>query len=363
MADALAAGGFAGLALNPGPSLRYLTGLHFHLMERLIVAVLQTEGEVIFVLPELEAARLDGLPLPHKAFSYGENPAGWPAVFHAALAHSNLAGRKIGLEPRRLRVLELRFLESALPGAVFESAESLVASLRQVKRPEEVAGMRRASEIAEQALRAVLPAICLGITERQLAGALTAELLRAGSDPELPFAPLVAFGANSANPHAFTTDRPLGPDEMVLIDWGAGAAGYFSDITRMFRVGHPHADLLRIAEIVAEANRAARAAVAPGVTAGAVDQAAREVISGAGYGGQFIHRTGHGLGMEAHEEPNIFAESDMVLEPGMAFTIEPGIYLPGIGGARIEDDVVVTASGVDSLTSLPRSVTEIRLAG
>lgn len=260
-------------------------------------------------------------------------------------------------------MLELRYLENAIHGAEFVSAADIVAGLRAIKVKSELAAMRRAVAIAERAVRSALAAVRLRMTERELAGELTAHLLREGSDPELPFAPLVAFGSRSASPHAFPTDRKLVRDELVLIDWGAGSDGYYSDITRMFKVGNPNPELLRIADIVAEANQAARSVVAPGVTAGAVDRAAREVITAAGFGERFIHRTGHGLGMEAHEEPGIYQESGVVLQPGMTFTIEPGIYVPGLGGARVEDDVVVTETGLQTLTTLPRKVTAIEVSG
>jgi Xaa-Pro dipeptidase len=166
----------------------------------------------------------------------------------------------------------------------------------------------------------------------------------------------VAFGENSANPHAVPTDRVLKSGDLILIDWGASFDGYLSDITRTFTFGEVDEELLRIGEIVRQANHAGRHAGAAGVPAGTVDRAARAVIEAAGYGPAFFHRTGHGLGMEPHEAPYIYAENDQILSPGMTFTVEPGIYLPGKGGVRIEDDVVVTADGLQSLTDLPREV-------
>lgn len=194
------------------------------------------------------------------------------------------------------------------------------------------------------------------MTEKATANELIVQLLRAGSDPHLPFSPIVAFGENSANPHAVPTDRILQAGDLVLIDWGAGFEGYFSDITRTFTFGEVDSELMRVGDIVLEANQAARKAGTPGLDAGVIDRAARSVIEGAGYGEAFIHRTGHGLGMEAHEAPYIFAGNDLILAPGMTFTIEPGIYLTGKGGVRIEDDVVMTEKGLASLTDMPREV-------
>jgi Xaa-Pro dipeptidase len=143
------------------------------------------------------------------------------------------------------------------------------------------------------------------------------------------------------------------------VDWGATYQGYYSDITRTFTFGDVDAELLQIGEIVLKANQAGREAGRPGVDAGAVDRAARAVITGAGYGAAFFHRTGHGLGMEAHEPPYIYGENELILAPGMTFTVEPGIYLPGKGGVRIEDDVAVTETGLVSLTDLPREVSPL----
>ena len=220
----------------------------------------------------------------------------------------------------------------------------------------EVALMRTATGIAQRALLATLPAVRPGVSERAIAAELVQHLLREGSEGELPFQPIVAFGPNSANPHAVPSDYALRPGDLVLFDWGASYQGYFSDLTRMFVVGEAEETLADIAAVTQRANAAARDLAAPGVTAGEVDRAARKVIEDAGYGAYFIHRTGHGLGLEVHEEPYIRADNDRVLAPGMTFTIEPGIYLPGRGGVRIEDDMVITADGAESLSDLPRAL-------
>ena len=180
--------------------------------------------------------------------------------------------------------------------------------------------------------------------------------MRAGSDAEMPFTPIISTGPNSANPHAFPSERKLAQGDLLVIDWGAAYAGYFSDITRTFAIGPVEAEFSRIAAVVEQANAAGRAAARPGATGGDVDRAARAVIEAAGYGRYFTHRTGHGLGMESHEEPYMRAGNPMLLKPGMTFTVEPGIYLPGRGGVRIEDDMVITESGAESLTELPRSL-------
>jgi len=352
---AIQTAGLEALALNPGPSLVYLTGMHFHLMERPVVAIFRPHTPLIVILPELETAKTRGLPYPVQVFPYGEDPASWRSVFQQALLAAGLKDQaKIGLEPRRLRVLELRFLEQAAPGTSFISAEESLAALRMYKDDSEIKAMRQAVAIAEKALEAALQVAKIGMSERELAAELTMQLLRHGSQPELPFSPIVASGPNSANPHAAPSDRQLTPGDLLVIDWGATHDGYVSDITRTFAIGEPTPEMEKITAIVAEANAAGRAAARPGVPAGEIDKAARQVIIKAGYGQYFTHRTGHGLGMEGHEAPYIYSENQMELSPGMTFTVEPGIYLPGQNGVRIEDDVVITSDGAESLTTLPR---------
>jgi Xaa-Pro dipeptidase len=198
------------------------------------------------------------------------------------------------------------------------------------------------------------------MTERELASELVLQLLRQGSDPDLPFFPIVASGPNSANPHAHPTDRRIQEGDLLIVDWGASSGGYFSDITRTFAIGAVAPEFARIAEVVLEANAAARMAAKPESSAAEVDHTARSVITDAGYGEYFIHRTGHGLGLESHEHPYIRSDNPQLLKPGMTFTIEPGIYLTGTAGVRIEDDVVVTPDGSKSLVNLPREL--IRLS-
>jgi Xaa-Pro dipeptidase len=219
--------------------------------------------------------------------------------------------------------------------------------------------MQEAARIAECALSATLSAIKPGVTEKEIASKLVGRLLQYGSDPELPFFPIVSFGPNSANPHATPSNRVLKLGDLVLIDWGANTEHYFSDITRTFAMGDVNPELEQIADFVRKANAAGRSAVKAGISTSAVDLAARKVIDDAGYGEYFIHRTGHGLGRETHEEPYISQYDDTILKPGMVFTIEPGIYLPNRGGVRIEDDVVVTEDGCISLTHHPRELTQL----
>jgi len=194
------------------------------------------------------------------------------------------------------------------------------------------------------------------MTEKELSNELVMQLLTHGSEPEMPFSPIVSGGPNSANPHASPGERKLQRGDLLVVDWGAAFEGYISDLTRTFAVGDVDDECVKIHKIVQEANAAGRAAAGPGVPCANVDQAARGVIEKSGYGNYFTHRTGHGIGMEGHEEPYMRGDNMQILEAGMTFTVEPGIYLPNRNGVRIEDNVVVTESGAESLSDMPRGM-------
>jgi len=350
---------FQGIVLNPGPTLTYLTGLHFHLMERPTVLIIKAGETPVLVLPELESSKLGGAFFDIKPFTFGDNPAQWPDAFERALASLDMRSGTVAVEPTRLRYLELDYLMQAAPALQFKNGDSLLSNLRMIKDSSEVGDIRQAIRIAEQAFLETIKVVRPGMTEREVAAELTLQLIRHGSDSEFPFAPIIASGPNSANPHAVPTDRRLQPGDLVVVDWGAASNGYISDLTRTLAIGEVDDELRKIASIVASANAAGRQAGVPGLPAGAVDAATRKVIDQAGYGSYFIHRTGHGIGMEGHEPPYIFGENTLELMPGMTFTIEPGIYLPDRGGVRIEDNVLVTAEGLETLSTLPRELYDI----
>jgi len=346
--------------LNPGSTLTYLTGVQFHLMERPVVLLVAPGKDPALILPELEALKADLIPYKVQAFAYGETPSEWEKVFRMAVQSLGLDGKRIGVEPRQLRLLEFGYVKSAAPQADFPDASEALSQLRLRKDKAEVDAMRRAVKIAQGALEAVIPLMKIGMTERELAGELVIQLFKHGSDPELPFSPIVSSGPNSANPHASPSDRKLQAGDLLVVDWGAAYGGYISDLTRTFAVGKVEAELQKIHKIVQEANAAGRAAGKPGVPCAAVDIAAREVIEKSGYGKFFNHRTGHGIGMEAHEDPYMRGDNMQLLEVGMAYTVEPGIYLPERNGVRVEDNLVVTESGAECLSDMPR---EIRVVG
>jgi len=356
MAAQLEAVGLYAAVFNPGPTLTYLTGMNFHLMERPVIFFLTAQTKAAIVLPVLEMAKTTRLTYDLKTYPFTDDPETWGEVYKLVAKDLDLAGKKVAVEGRRLRVLELRLLERAASSAEFIQADDILSPLRLYKDQTEITAMKHAVEIAEKALQTTLPFIQTGKSERAIAGELTLQLLKHGSDAEFPFSPIVSSGPNSANPHATPSDRLLQTGDLLVIDWGAAYNGYISDITRTFAIGAVDQEFHQIAAIVLQANIAGRNASEPGNLAQDVDRAAREIITSAGYGEFFIHRTGHGIGMEGHEDPYIREGNQLPLAPGMTFTVEPGIYLPGRGGVRIEDNVVITSKGSDCLTSLPREL-------
>lgn len=353
---ALDQAGVDAVLLNAGPTLFYLTGQHFHLSERPVVLLIAQAKVPVIILPELEMLKVSLFPYPVSPFPYAETPTEWSAVFRKAILSLGLDGKKVGIEPRQLRVLEYQYVRDGAPEADFPDVSDALSSLRLRKDKSEVDAIRRAVEVAQTSLLATLPFIKIGKSEREVASELTVQLLKHGSEPELPFSPIVSSGPNSANPHASPTDRKLQYGDLLVMDWGATVDGYISDLTRTFEVGDVEPELKKIGEIVLMANETGRSAGRPGIPCANVDRAARSVIEKAGYGRYFTHRTGHGIGVEAHEPPYIREDNLQMLYPGMAYTVEPGIYLPERGGVRIEDNVVVTKDGVEVLSDLPREL-------
>ena len=345
------------LIVIPGPSMYYLTGLSFHLMERPVLGIFPKSGTPVFFLPELELVKLEASPLQLTPVTYDENPASQEQALQKALSKVGLnSDSTLAVEPLRFRFFELELIRRSAPGIEVRSAKGLTSQLRLIKDQAELAAMQRAVDIAEAALTDALPLVKPGMTEQELQAELVVQLLRHGSEPDLPFHPIVASGPNSALPHADASERTLGAGDFLLIDWGASHQGYCSDLTRTFALGEASDEMRSIHQAVFEANQAGRNAIAPGVQAGELDRQARQVIETAGYGPRFTHRLGHGLGLEPHEPPYLYGENEAELQPGMTFTVEPGVYVHGFGGVRIEDDVVVTESGGESLSQISRAL-------
>jgi Xaa-Pro dipeptidase len=346
--------GYDAVAAVPGTNLRYLTGLQYHAGERLTVAVFNVDGQSGFVLPEMEAARTKAeSPIPFSLYAW--NDAQSPqAAMDRMISDLGLKGRTVAVEHGAMRVFELLALQRAGVGQT-PDATPLFFELRVVKDEFELAIMKRAVEMIERSLDALLGKIRPGLTERQVASMWLAEVLAQGAEgPAFDF--IVASGPNAASPHHGTGDRQLQTGDLVILDGGARHAGYNSDITRTIAIGNPSDAARRVYDVVLAANTAAREAARPGMGGRDLDAVARKVIEDAGFGPQFMHRTGHGLGMDVHETPNIASSNPELLPIGSVFTIEPGVYLAGQTGVRIEDDVVLTQTGGVSLTNFRREL-------
>jgi Xaa-Pro dipeptidase len=342
------------LAVVPGANMRYLTGLEIHSSERIAVAFFPANGTPAMVLPALETPRAQAqapFPITFYPWDDADGPTG---ALGRCVADLGLAGKQIGVEYTAMRVLELRAIEAAAPGAQAVDATPMIAELRMVKDDQELAAMRRAVAVVEAALGAAVAQIRAGMTERELATIWEHEMRARGGEPS--FSTSIASGPNAANPHHSNGDRAFEPGDFIIMDGGVWNDGYASDITRTIALGQPSEQARTIYELVQAANAAGRRYARPEATGEEIDHAARKVIADGGYGQYFIHRTGHGLGLEVHEPPYIVAGSLEPLAPGTTFSIEPGVYVEGVCGVRIEDDVVITAEGAESLTSFERNL-------
>lgn len=351
----ITARGLDGVVFMPGPNQVYISGMHTHVSERPILLFLPANDAPAVIIPGLEAMKAQDAGVPESRIFAWSDEEWFAGAFARAAEVLGLADAHWGVEALYMRVLELEALQKAAPGLRTSHAEPAIMALRAVKDADELATMERAVAIAERAIERLLPLIKIGQTEKQVANMLTNLLYEEGADT-MAFSPIVSTGPNGASPHAVPTDRALADGDFLVVDWGAYVDGYPSDITRTFAVGRVDPEMARIYDVVRLANQQGKLAAKPGATGEAVDRAAREVIEDAGYGKYFIHRTGHGLGLEVHESPSMVAGNREPLAAGNVFTVEPGIYLPGRGGVRIEDDVVVTADGHRSLTSFTREL-------
>lgn len=352
--------GIDAIAIVPGANMVYFAGLEFHLSERPTIGLITPDGDGVrfnIIVPFLESPKLDARPdLRGERFAWTDTDW-YEGTFARALDILGLRGKTIGVDGMTMRVSEWLAFLAIDPALQIRPVEKDLVRIRAIKSPVEVAAMREAIQISERALARLMSEIEPGVSETAIAARLSILCAEEGAHGDA-FAPLVQSGENSANPHGFATARVVREGEFLLIDYGARYDGYPADITRTFCLGTPTDEMRRLYDAVLRGNEAARAIARPGVKMGDVDKAARDVIEAAGYGEYFTHRTGHGLGLEGHEpSPQIAPGVEDVLEPGMMFTIEPGVYVPGVGGVRIEDNVLVTADGLDVLTSYPRQLT------
>jgi Xaa-Pro aminopeptidase len=335
--------GIDALLVSAGSDLPYLAGYRAFPLERITALVVPANGEAALFVPQLEAPRVETTVAVHP-WRETDDP------FDAIAARLSEAVT-IAVGDQMWASFLLAF-QRRLPDAAFVDAETLMAEHRVIKDPDEIAALRDAAHGVDLVADQLGEIRFSGRTEREISRHVADLTLAAGHD-SVSFA-IVASGPNGASPHHEPSDRVIRHGDAIVVDFGGRVRGYGSDTTRMYCVGDPPAGFVEAFAVLTEAHQSAVDAVRPGVTAETVDAAARGVIADAGYGELFIHRTGHGIGLDAHEQPYVVQGNEQIIEAGMAFSIEPGIYFPGRWGMRIEDIVVAVPGGVDRLNCSSR---------
>lgn len=352
--ERLRAAGADACVLFPGRNLQYLTGFEEAPGERHLLLVLPAEGEPAMLLPALydqqvrEATDLDD----YRAYADDEDPV---PLLRDIAEDRGLSGERL-LVDDTLHARFLLDLRQAFDGLEVGLASEVLAPMRCRKDGSELEALRRSAAAADAAMAAVrdLGEELVGRAERATAREVRDQLADAGGEG-VAFDVIAGSGPNGAKPHHTHGDRVLQRGDPVVLDFGTRVDGYVSDTTRtVVPAGDPPEGFEAVHDLVHEAQQAGVDAVEPGATTGDVDAAARGVIEAAGYGERFVHRTGHGVGLDVHEEPYVVSGGDTVLEEGMVFSVEPGVYLPGEFGVRIEDLVVVTADGCERLNTTDR---------
>ncbi|QHT62723.1 aminopeptidase P family protein [Paenibacillus lycopersici] len=334
----------------------YLTGFASNPHERFLGLLLPRGDEAILLVPalDLEAAQAAAGASVAKIHTHSDTDDAY-AVLRSLMP----AGvRVLGIEKEQLSVRRFEALSEAVGAESYVDIGLPLRDMRVVKSPEEAELMRNAVRIVEDVLRAGIALVKPGVTEIELVAELEYRMRKLGAQGP-SFDTLVLAGANSALPHGMPGRTAVREGELLLFDLGVFAGGYASDITRTFAVGDVTDEMKRMYAAVLDGNLRAIEAVRPGAALASLDRAARDSITAAGYGPQFNHRLGHGLGLDIHEYPSVHGNNAELLREGMTFTIEPGVYVPGVGGVRIEDDVLVTANGVEVLTRFPKELTVI----
>jgi Xaa-Pro aminopeptidase len=346
--ERMAATGTDVLLLSVGADLPYLTGYEAMPLERLTMLVLPRDGAAVLVVPELEAPRVDARP---DAFELRP----WSETEDPVAIVAGLTGRasRIAVGDQTWARFVLR-LQAELPDARWHTASDVTGPLRVVKDAAEIEALRRAAHAVDAVGAEMRARTFAGRTELDVHRELADRILEHGHQ-RVNFA-IVGSGPNGASPHHEASSRMIADGDVVVCDFGGTMDGYCSDITRMYVVGEPSAEVRDVYDLLVDAQEQAVRAATVGATCEEVDATARRVIAAGGYGDRFIHRTGHGIGLEAHEDPYLVSGNRAPLAPGHAFSIEPGIYFPGRFGMRLEDIVVAAPDGPDRLNEAPRDL-------
>ena len=347
LAEALSEAGVDAFIAQDPVTMAYLHGFAEHGAERFMALAVSAVGDVRLIAPALAEtqARRAGIQ-DVRPWKDGEDPI---PLFEALAADWGLKTGIVAVDPN-LPSRQLLKMKNALPAALFRDGEEIIGSVMSVKQEDELDKMRRAAKIADDAYDAILPRLKAGLTEREVERMVKDEMAQRGGKPTFC---IIAAGANAAEPHHLTDDTVIKDGELLLLDFGCEVEGYQSDITRVCGIGHATDRQRELYALVYRAHMAGRTAIQAGVTPSSVDAACRQVIADAGHGPAFFHRTGHGIGMNGHEAPNITADNHDPLEPGNCFSIEPGVYYAGDVGIRIEVIVAATADGHENLNAEP----------
>lgn len=341
------------LAIVPGANFSRLFKKEFHQNERPLVVFIPVEGRPAAIVPNLELGSFAATGFDGEVYDWRDQ-TGYQSAFNSLLSKRSF--NRIGVEGQVMRVFVHHAIKRALPDTEIVDAQVAIAALRLCKTEEEITSMRRAIAISETALSETIDQLRVGMTEAQIESALIQRLIANGAN-EMAFPPIVAAADNSAKPHASAReDYAIKAGDALLFDFGARYNGVCADITRTFFVQHCDERKQAIYETVLKANLAGIAACKPGVTAHTVDDAATVVLETSAYDDRIRHKTGHGLGRDIHEDPYIMRGNKQLLETGMVFTIEPGLYESGDFGVRIEDDVLITDTGAESLTAFSKQL-------
>lgn len=332
----------------------YLTGFACDPHERFLGIIAPQQGEPTLIVPVLDGDKAAAMSVVKNIVTHTDtdNP------YDILKQHLPQQAARFAIEKGHMSVQRYEALTSATAAKSFVDAGPILQAMRVIKSEEEVVRMKEAVRLVEAVLLEGVSRVKVGMSEIEMVAELEYLMKKLGSDGP-SFSTMVLAGENAALPHGVPGSRKIKEGELLLFDMGVYANGYASDITRTFAVGEVNDTCKEIYNTVLAANMAAIEAVKPGVTFGSLDRTARKVIADKGYGDYFTHRLGHGLGIDVHEYPSVHERNEDVLEPGMLFTIEPGIYVPKVAGVRIEDDVIVTADGVEILTSYPKELTII----
>jgi Xaa-Pro aminopeptidase len=344
----------AAIITNP-KHVYYLSGFRSDPHERLLALIVTADGTSKLLVPELDRAGAEAAASVDRIESHRDTDDAYAIL--ARMLGTSAVGT-LAIEKERVTVSQFERLKSVLPQASLSGIDDALLAMRAVKSTDEVERIKHAVQLIEQVLRDTLPLVKPGVTELELAADIDFRMRKIGAEGP-SFDTTVLAGANSALPHGSPGNRRIAEGELLLFDMGVYADGYVSDITRTFAVGEISDELKRIYEVVLEANRLGIQALKPGIPMLEADLAARRHIESYGYGERFTHRLGHGIGLDIHEYPSLHGANTDRLRPGMVVTVEPGIYVPNLGGVRIEDDVLITNDGAQSLTTFPKELTII----